>query len=662
MSALPSINSLISNSKVEASVSPITIGAFPGSGHLLNYSATPTTQLQGSPDSLCSGTSSLLLNNDIELVSDNCTTRFPSQRRSLCDNSLGLLRENSSTASPLKSPSALEAMQAVAKAHLKPCNPPAASKFSSKPPITSSPFKLASLFWNLDTPESIPDSSTPNRSILFSGWGSSPTISENQEGKVFKLPLKIATYNSRFSQEIPLPAVVVRCVEYLDNEGLNEVGLYRIPGSTSLVGQLKARFDTGEDFNLDSEPKPDPHAAATLLKLYIRELPESILTPRVLTEVNHFLVNFKRNENTSQPSVPAHLDNRMLYQVEQIRLLVRNIPDPNYYLLHWLTRHLARVDCNKAINKMDISNLGMIFCPTMGISSLLFRIFVIHSETIFPLPKPPGDDILKRPSPRPYSYSSTRSSISTPSKDSSVSSLACFLKLKGVEKGRLNSPLSKSNLKDSRSDSREAQNEALFENLKALNEAHQLANHKESNLWANDSNMSSLRSRNSIISYQTSTRSRRSLSSDSNFIQVQSPPSTSDEPFEIPDPSSSETAFILNNTVRPKLQRRRNTDVSDSSGAKLRSPGLIKLDYFDGTTMSHALLNLKTRRVNPTINRIPLPSGPSQDIPRVTSKTFLESSDNQPSSNLPKLGRMLLADVDLSKTRANLKPVNQRNN
>lgn len=77
-------------------------------------------------------------------------------------------------------------------------------------------------------------------------------------------------------------------------------GLFRIPGSTSEINDIKARFDNGNTINAINfrslanitvflllgddvkleDPKicSSPHVAAGLLKLYFREMPEPLLT------------------------------------------------------------------------------------------------------------------------------------------------------------------------------------------------------------------------------------------------------------------------------------------------------------------------------------------------------------------------------------------------
>lgn len=69
--------------------------------------------------------------------------------------------------------------------------------------------------------------------------------------------------------------VIESCVAFL-LECVTEEGLFRVPGSASEVRRLKMGFDTGLADLCDRVS--DPHAVAGTLKLYLRELPEPLLT------------------------------------------------------------------------------------------------------------------------------------------------------------------------------------------------------------------------------------------------------------------------------------------------------------------------------------------------------------------------------------------------
>ena len=77
-----------------------------------------------------------------------------------------------------------------------------------------------------------------------------------------------------------LPAVVYRCLEYLrSKDAASEEGIFRLSGSNVVIRNLRTRFNNEGDVRLlDEDQYYDIHAVASLLKLYLRELPVSILT------------------------------------------------------------------------------------------------------------------------------------------------------------------------------------------------------------------------------------------------------------------------------------------------------------------------------------------------------------------------------------------------
>ena len=80
--------------------------------------------------------------------------------------------------------------------------------------------------------------------------------------------------------DVCLPAVVYRCLEYLEARNVaNEEGIFRIGGSNLVIKALRERFTMEGDVDLCAEPQaPEISAVASLLKQYLRELPTIILT------------------------------------------------------------------------------------------------------------------------------------------------------------------------------------------------------------------------------------------------------------------------------------------------------------------------------------------------------------------------------------------------
>ena len=98
----------------------------------------------------------------------------------------------------------------------------------------------------------------------------------------FGVPLTEAVeYCAPRGVDVCLPAVVYRCIEYLEaKHAASEEGIFRMSGSNVVIKGLKSRFNAEGDVDLLSADEQlfDVHAVASLLKLYLRELPQPVLT------------------------------------------------------------------------------------------------------------------------------------------------------------------------------------------------------------------------------------------------------------------------------------------------------------------------------------------------------------------------------------------------
>ncbi|KAF9955188.1 hypothetical protein BGZ72_003960, partial [Mortierella alpina] len=127
-----------------------------------------------------------------------------------------------------------------------------------------------------------------------------------------------------------------------------------VPGSHASVQKLKKMFDTGKDHNLLAMEGIDPNDIATLLKLYLRELPTPLL-PAIFLEQFQSLISTDRQI------------------CHTLRGILIRLPRPNYVVLSYLCHHLSRIAAHSEKTKMNVSNLGVVFAPTLSIGSVLFR-------------------------------------------------------------------------------------------------------------------------------------------------------------------------------------------------------------------------------------------------------------------------------------------------
>jgi len=137
-----------------------------------------------------------------------------------------------------------------------------------------------------------------------------------------------------------LPAVMYRCIEYLTfKDAIAEEGIFRLSGSNTVIRALRDRFNTEGDVDLVEDQKNyDIHAVASLLKLYLRELPASILTRELHLE---FL---KCLELTAKD------------RIIKLNVLVNRLPRPNRVLLQALSEFLLSIVNNADVNKMNVRN------------------------------------------------------------------------------------------------------------------------------------------------------------------------------------------------------------------------------------------------------------------------------------------------------------------
>lgn len=155
-----------------------------------------------------------------------------------------------------------------------------------------------------------------------------------------------------------VPRVVNCCLRYLENYGLNTVGIFRVSGSKRRVRQLREEFDSGREVHLDQE-RPQPHDVAQLLKEYLRDLPQPLLTRDLYQP---FLYTQRIRERSKQLDILRQL----------VRLLPTHSRDTLWALLKFLNT-VAENSVDKKSptgqplpgNKMDAHNLATMLGPNI---------------------------------------------------------------------------------------------------------------------------------------------------------------------------------------------------------------------------------------------------------------------------------------------------------
>ncbi|XP_065807821.1 rho GTPase-activating protein 6-like isoform X2 [Labrus bergylta] len=153
-----------------------------------------------------------------------------------------------------------------------------------------------------------------------------------------------------------VPRVVDSCCQHIEKNGLQTVGIFRVGSSKKRVRQLREEFDRGVDVQLEEEHSI--HDVAALLKEFLRDMPDPLLTKELYTAfINTTLLDHDEQTTVTQ-------------------LLVYLLPACNSDTLHRLLEFLSTVTDHAQDrqdkdgqeitgNKMTSLNLATIFGPNL---------------------------------------------------------------------------------------------------------------------------------------------------------------------------------------------------------------------------------------------------------------------------------------------------------
>ncbi|XP_070925463.1 rho GTPase-activating protein 19 isoform X1 [Macaca nemestrina] len=151
-------------------------------------------------------------------------------------------------------------------------------------------------------------------------------------------------------------AQIYQLIEYL-HKNLRVEGLFRVPGNSVRQQILRDALNNGTDIDLESG-EFHSNDVATLLKMFLGELPEPLLTHK------HFNAHLKiadlmqfddKGNKTNIPDKDR--------QIEALQLLFLILPPPNRNLLKLLLDLLYQTAKKQDKNKMSAYNLALMFAP-----------------------------------------------------------------------------------------------------------------------------------------------------------------------------------------------------------------------------------------------------------------------------------------------------------
>lgn len=238
--------------------------------------------------------------------------------------------------------------EAVKSAARKPGEQSASSSSAGQqPPLSSSSPPSSTDSTPGLAPSSLAANATTNALLAPPGPGDTDAVF----GVSFELAVRRSGHICK-----ELPDVLVLCCSYLMRHGLEEEGLFRLSGSLREVAVLRGAFQKGDTPNM--EEIGDPHVVTGLLKLWFRELPESL---------------FERRPGAPTDPLPGG----------PYKTLLGQLHDGRRKAIQVLFELLSKVAANSTKNKMNPNNLAIVFSPTLQAANDIVVNLITNYSALF---------------------------------------------------------------------------------------------------------------------------------------------------------------------------------------------------------------------------------------------------------------------------------------
>uniref|UniRef100_A0A8D8TNB9 RalA-binding protein 1 n=1 Tax=Cacopsylla melanoneura TaxID=428564 RepID=A0A8D8TNB9_9HEMI len=185
-----------------------------------------------------------------------------------------------------------------------------------------------------------------------------------EEAPIFGVTLELSNERCPCHDGINIPLVVRDCIDHVEAHGLNTDQVYKVSGLKSKVAQLKQMYNRREPVILSHMDTP---VVTSLLKLYLRELAEPLLT----------------SELSSKFEEVAGIKDVAVRETE-LKRLVDKLGPVNKLTLAWLVSHLNHVSLMEKTNKMSSQALATVMGPVLQMSIKLLSALMFHCESILP--------------------------------------------------------------------------------------------------------------------------------------------------------------------------------------------------------------------------------------------------------------------------------------
>ncbi|CAL1291981.1 unnamed protein product [Larinioides sclopetarius] len=156
------------------------------------------------------------------------------------------------------------------------------------------------------------------------------------------------------SEDNPTPLFVEKCIKFIEEEGLDSEGIYRVPGNRAHVDLLFQKFDEDPSISIRELDIP-VNAVATALKDFFSKRLPPLIPPCLMNELTEI-------SGASYSSSGIQDKSCRLFT---LRDLLKKLPTCNFEILKFVFQHFVKVADNCRLNSMDSKNLAICWWPTL---------------------------------------------------------------------------------------------------------------------------------------------------------------------------------------------------------------------------------------------------------------------------------------------------------